>query len=268
MSPLLLLSFSFSLPFFLIAALWRFRLCSFPFLCHSFAVIAFFFFPRSAAAFSPPPRGRCLSFISSASATTYIYLSLSRLSVPWFSLGILRPPSSLVFFTTPRCLSDAEIPFYTHRRTIRRNGTITSFVIRSVISVRIRAESEPIGCNATERRRLNDRRAKGEDAGKAERTSVVRRRRYEEWKSYFHNILNCFRVGEMRAETPKGNVARKILERRTSDFHRSILADCNVTPETQRFFAICGGSGTVVLRGSRGGDRYFSRERERDKKKG
>lgn len=34
----------------------------------------------------------------------------------------------------------------------------------------------------------------------------------EEWKLYFHNILNCFRVGEMRVETPKENVARRILE--------------------------------------------------------
>lgn len=90
-------------------------------------------------------RAVAVYLLSLPRAPLHIYISLSRLSVPWFSLGILRPPSSLVFFTTPRCLSDAEIPFYTHRRTIRRNGTITSFVIRSVISVRIRAESEPIG---------------------------------------------------------------------------------------------------------------------------
>lgn len=85
------------------------------------------------------------------------------------------------------------------------------------------------------RRRLNGEEENRRGQG---RQSKLPDRQREEWKSYFHNILNCFRVGEMRAETLKENVARRILQRRANDFHRSILADCSVTLETQRFFTI------------------------------
>lgn len=89
-----------------------------------------------------------------------------------------------------------------------------------------------------ERRREESRGGGGEEGEKGRVSFRCTDRQREEWKSYFHNILNCFRVGEMRAETPKENVAGRIVQRRANDFHRSILADCSVTLETQRFFAI------------------------------
>lgn len=170
------LSSIFSLPLSssssFIAALCRFRRGSFFLVSFPFSVLARFP-PRSVALFRLSLSSRrCLSFISSVSAATSLP-TIRALVFPRHSstAAVVAGPSPPLRSTLP----NAEIPFYAHRVT--HSGTVTSFAVRPVISMRIQAGVHwRMQRHGTMLRPPVERRRKEPrgEMGKAERASVAR----------------------------------------------------------------------------------------------
>lgn len=173
-----------------------------------------------------------------------------RVRPPWL---VAFPPTSPTYVAQRRDFSSSYV-YTPPEHAARRHPLLPLFVVFvfPVISRYIVARNRRAYILADVMRAmrdatclLNDDAARGQTIGEEGQNELPSRggRQREVWKSYFHNILNCFRIGEMRAQT-LGKVEREcreeeILERWANDFHRSILADCSVTPpKTQRFFAI------------------------------